>query len=181
MERAVAWKNLKKHVKEPINLEKALVMESIMRWFGRHYRDDEEKWAMVGLLYNIDEETTRESPELRGLRAAEMLEAVDADEYIVYAVQSLNEESGLERKRRLDKILFSAAAFIDELAAEYGSMNLEEIRLVDHQTYAEKLMQRADSEDPAAERIVSCMEASLDLSQFIRICIGALDSVESKD
>ena len=69
--REEAYALLHKYNKEAFHIQHALTVEGVMKWFANDlgYREDEEYWAITGLLHDIDfelypEEHCKKAPEL---------------------------------------------------------------------------------------------------------------------
>ncbi|MFW6016563.1 MAG: HDIG domain-containing metalloprotein, partial [bacterium] len=74
MEREAALKLLKDNLKQK-NLQKhCLAVEAVMVKLAEYFNKDKEKWALAGLLHDIDYEKTADAPERHSLPGAEMLE-----------------------------------------------------------------------------------------------------------
>jgi putative nucleotidyltransferase with HDIG domain len=85
-----------------------LAVEAAMRFYARHYHEDEELWAVTGLLHDCDYE---EYPDLREhtLVAANWLRADGYDERVVYAILAHNDINGETHPRAdlLSKALYA--------------------------------------------------------------------------
>ncbi|MDR1482181.1 MAG: HDIG domain-containing protein [Synergistaceae bacterium] len=102
----------KERNKEEMYLRHALAVESAMRYFARLYGEDEELWGRVGLLHDIDWETTQSTEAGHPVKGGEMLRERGYDEEFVRAVLAHGWEfSGVEPKTRMEKTLYA----IDEL------------------------------------------------------------------
>jgi putative nucleotidyltransferase with HDIG domain len=85
-----AYRLMKSHVKNE-NLQKhMLAVEAAMRFYARKYGEDEELWAMTGLLHDCDYE---EYPDLREHTqvSASWLREGGYDERIIYAILAHND------------------------------------------------------------------------------------------
>jgi putative nucleotidyltransferase with HDIG domain len=85
-----AYQLMTSHVKNE-NLQKhMLAVEAAMRFYARKYGEDEELWAMTGLLHDCDYE---EYPDLREHThiSAEWLREGGYDERIIYAILAHND------------------------------------------------------------------------------------------
>ena len=49
----------KEHNRDDMHLKHALAVEAAMKFFAEHYGEDVELWSQVGLLHDIDWETTQ--------------------------------------------------------------------------------------------------------------------------
>src|SRR5215469_3255688 len=85
-----AYQLMREHVKNE-NLQKHMLsVEVAMRFYARKYGEDEELWAMTGLLHDCDYE---EYPDLREHTqiSAEWLREGGYDERIIYAILAHND------------------------------------------------------------------------------------------
>lgn len=179
MEREQALEELKSRIIDENIIKHSLSVEAIMRSFGRYYKDDEEKWAITGLLHDIDYEKTKDDPTAHGLVAGEILEDLGADESIVYAIKAHNDANGLERKRRLDKVLFCANPFaklVIDFALAQSSQKLEDVT---EELILKKIEEAESAKDANIEKIRACTEVGIELEEFIKLSLTALKSVAS--
>ncbi len=61
-------------------------VEGVMRRLGRHFGEDEERWALTGLFHDLDQDETAEDPERHAYLAAEWLRGAGVDEEVVNGV-----------------------------------------------------------------------------------------------
>ena len=54
--REEAFTLLRKYNKEAFHIQHALTVEGVLRWFAKNlgYGEEEESWAITGLLHDID-------------------------------------------------------------------------------------------------------------------------------
>ncbi len=85
-----AYQLMISHVKNESLQKHMLSVEVAMRFYARKYGEDEELWAMTGLLHDCDYE---EYPDLREHTqvSARWLRAAGYDERIIYAILSHND------------------------------------------------------------------------------------------
>lgn len=102
----------KQHNKEETHMRHALAVEAAMRHFAEHYGEDVELWARVGLLHDIDWETTQSVEGGHPVKGGEMLREAGYNEEFVRAVLAHGWDfSGVEPISRMEKTLFT----VDEL------------------------------------------------------------------
>jgi putative nucleotidyltransferase with HDIG domain len=102
----------KKHNKEDMYFRHALAVEAAMRHFARYYGGDEEMWGRVGLLHDIDWETTQSVEAGHPVKGGEMLKEAGYDDEFVRAVLAHGWDfSGVEPISMMEKTLFA----VDEL------------------------------------------------------------------
>lgn len=61
-------------------------VEGVMRRLGRHFGEDEERWALTGLFHDLDQDQTSEDPDRHARLAAEWLREAGVDEVVVNGV-----------------------------------------------------------------------------------------------
>lgn len=104
-----AFELLKKYNKDPFHIRHALTVEGVMRWYAKElgYADEEEYWAIVGLLHDIDFELY---PEEHCKKAPELLKADGAGDDMIYSVCShgCGICVDIEPVHEMEKVLFAA-------------------------------------------------------------------------
>ena len=73
IQRDEALKLLADHETPPSLMQHALATEAIMRDLARRLNEDENVWALTGLLHDLDYPTTSENPQRHGLDSADQL------------------------------------------------------------------------------------------------------------
>ena len=61
-------------------------VEGVMRRLGRHFSEDEERWALTGLFHDLDQDQTANDPERHAYVAADWLREAGVDEDVVNGV-----------------------------------------------------------------------------------------------
>ena len=61
-------------------------VEGVMRRLGRHFGEDEHRWALTGLFHDLDQDQTADDPERHARLAAEWLREAGVDEIVVNGV-----------------------------------------------------------------------------------------------
>lgn len=118
LNRAEALELLKKYNKDPFHILHGLTVEGTMRWYAKElgYGEEEEFWAVAGLLHDIDFELY---PDQHCVKAADLLNEAGADEALIHAVCShgYGLVSDVEPKHEMEKLMFAA----DELTGLIGA------------------------------------------------------------
>ena len=107
--REEAYTLLRKYNKEAFHIQHALTVAGVMRWYTKDlgYGEDEEYWAITGLLHDIDFELY---PEEHCKKAPELLKEGGVGEDMIYSICSHGYEicSDVEPKHEMEKVLFAA-------------------------------------------------------------------------
>lgn len=107
--REEAYTLLRKYNKEAFHIQHALTVEGVLRWFAKDlgYGEEEEYWAITGLLHDIDFELY---PEEHCKKAPELLKDGGVSEDMIYSICSHGYEicCDVEPKHEMEKVLFAA-------------------------------------------------------------------------
>ncbi|NLA26425.1 MAG: HDIG domain-containing protein, partial [Firmicutes bacterium] len=91
MEREEALSLVKKEVKTRNLIKHMLAVEAVMRRLARELGQDEDLWALAGLLHDLDYDKTVDQPAQHGLLGARMLEEKGLPSELIQAVKAHNE------------------------------------------------------------------------------------------
>lgn len=158
-------------------IKHSLAVEAIMRDLAGYYGEDEDKWGLAGLLHDIDYDKTASDPARHSALGAEILENLGVDGSIVYAVKAHNAYHGLERKRKMDKALYSAdpvSGLITAAALILPSKKLSDVS-VDFimNRFNEKGFARGANRDQIRE----CEALGISMEKFIEISLDAMKNI----
>ncbi|MDE3193616.1 MAG: HD domain-containing protein [Chloroflexota bacterium] len=117
MTRDEAWDLLCEHTKGDSLRRHALAVEAAMRHFARKHGEDEETWAVTGVLHDFDYE---EDPSGHPQRGRPILEQAGVPGPIVHAIQSHGDHLGIPRVTPLEKTLYA----VDELTGFIAAVAL---------------------------------------------------------
>lgn len=109
--REAAWNLLTEFTKGDSLLKHALAVEAAVRGYARHFGEDETGWGIVALLHDFDYERWP-SLEDHPFKGSEILRARGYPEWVIRAILSHADYSGVTRDSLLEKTLFAC----DELA-----------------------------------------------------------------
>ncbi|HWG85098.1 MAG TPA: HD domain-containing protein [Deinococcales bacterium] len=108
MNREEAWKLVQDHTPSESLRRHMLAVEAAMRWYARHYGQDEETWAVTGLLHDFDYE---QHPDEHPYWGVQHLRERGVGEEILQAILGHATFTGTARESLMAKALFA----VDEL------------------------------------------------------------------
>jgi putative nucleotidyltransferase with HDIG domain len=111
MNRDDAWQLLNEYTKSDSLLKHAMAVEAAVRGYARKFGDDEDAWGVVGLLHDFDYERWP-TPADHPFRGCEILREKGYPEWVVRAILSHADYSGVARESLLEKTLWAC----DEMA-----------------------------------------------------------------
>lgn len=106
MNRDDALAIVNQYVKNPNLIKHMLAVEAAMRFYARKLGEDEEKWAVAGLLHDFDWEI-HPSMEEHPAAGEPILREHGVSEEIIRAVQSHANHTGIPRTTTMEKALFA--------------------------------------------------------------------------
>lgn len=109
--RADAWALLTEFTAGEGLRKHALAVEAAVRGYARLFGEDEEAWGIVALIHDFDYERWPEASD-HPFRGSEILRERGWPEYMIRAILSHADYSGVARQSRLEHTLFAC----DELA-----------------------------------------------------------------
>jgi putative nucleotidyltransferase with HDIG domain len=177
MKREGALKVLDEFVKSESLRKHLLAVEAAMRAYARKFGQDEETWAVVGLLHDFDWDVCPK-PEDHPMFGADLLRQRGVPEDMVRAVLTHGDHTGIPRETVMEKTLFAVdelSGFITAVALVRPSRSLDE---VDARAVTKKMKDKAFARSVRREDIIKgAQELGVDLNQHIEFIVQALRPV----
>ena len=129
MERSQIIEFLNRHVKTNMLMKHLLSVEASMRGYAGKFGEDEDRWAIAGLLHDFDWEicpTLEDHPAF----GAEILREHGYPEDIIRAVMTHGDHTGIPRETLMEHTLFAVdelSGFIRAVALVRTSKNLGDV------------------------------------------------------
>jgi putative nucleotidyltransferase with HDIG domain len=169
-----------KHVSKKNVVYHMIAVEAIMRSTARHFREDEERWGLVGLLHDIDYEKTEATPEKHSLLAQEILSGVIPDD-LIRAIKTHNAKyTGVMPENRMEKALVACDAISGLLIACALVMPSKKLADVKAESVAKKFKDKDFARGADRERIVICEEIMIPKEKFFEIALSGLKEAASQ-
>jgi putative nucleotidyltransferase with HDIG domain len=180
MTRESAWDLLTEFTQSESLRKHAMAVEACMRAYAIKFGEDENKWAITGLLHDFDYEkypTAEEHPYVGNKILAERGYPDD----VRRAIMSHAEYSGVSRDTQMEKTLFACdelAGFITAVALVKPTKSLNE---VDVKSVKKRLKDKAFARSVNRDDIINgAQQMGVDLDQHIQFCIDAMKTVADK-
>jgi putative nucleotidyltransferase with HDIG domain len=106
-----AWALLTEYTQNENLRKHAIAVEAGVRHYARKFGEDEEVWGFVGLVHDFDYERYPDA-ENHPYRGVEILRERGVPEFVLRAILSHADYTGVTRESRLEKTLFAC----DEMA-----------------------------------------------------------------
>ena len=175
--RETAWTLMCEYTQSESLRKHMLAVEACMRAYARKFGEDEEKWAITGLLHDFDYEkypTPAEHPFI----GSKVLEERGYPEDIRRAILSHADYSGVKRETKMEKTLFACdelAGFITASALVKPNKSLAE---VEPKSVRKKMKDKAFARSVNRDDITNgAADLGVDLEEHIAFCIEAMKTV----
>ena len=177
MNREDAWALLCEYTRNPGLRKHGLAVEAAMRAYARKYAEDEEKWAIVGLLHDFDYEV-HPTLDQHPIEGSKILREKGYPEDVVYAVLCHADHLELERKSLMDKAIYA----VDELTGLITAVALvkpgKSLGEVDAPSVRKKMKDKGFARSVNREDIVKGASAlGVDLDEHVAFVIEAMKPV----
>lgn len=180
MQREQALELLEQYLKSENLINHSLAVESIMIGLAERLGQDKEKFALAGLLHDIDYDDTYDQPEKHSLIGAEILTRHGLDEDIVYAIKVHNLRHGLPRLSLMDRALYAAdpmSGFVTAAALIRPDKKLENVAL---KSLKKRFKEKSFAKGANREQMKTCEELGLELEEFMTISLESMKKIASQ-
>ena len=176
MNRKLAWALLCEFTKNENLRKHALAVEACMKAYARKFGEDEEKWAVVGLIHDFDYEVYPNAPDHPG-KGSEILKEKGYPEEIRRAILGHADYTGVPRDTLLAKVLFAC----DELAGFITACALvrpDRLATLEAKSVRKRMKDKAFARSVSREDILkSAEELAVPLDEHIAFCIQAMREI----
>lgn len=180
MNREQAYDLLQKKISNQNIIKHSLAVEECLKELARHFKEDEEKWGIAGLLHDYDYFEMMKSPEKHGLVAAEELEKLGLDKEITQAIRAHNEQNGTERISRLDKAIHCVDPMTGLIVAAVLILPNKKISELTIESILNRFKEKRFAAGANREIIKRCSEINLNLEDFTGICLKAMQRIRQE-
>lgn len=150
-----------------------------MRSLARELKQDEAKWALAGLLHDLDVELTDADLAVHGRETVRILNEHGIDPEIVDAIRLHNEEAFRGEKR---STLFQHAlaagetvtGLITATALVYPDKRLSSVKA---SSVVKRMKEKAFARSVNREIILECEKLGMDLPRFVELSLAAMRGI----
>ena len=176
MNRELAWNLLCEFTKNENLRKHALAVEACLQAYARKFGEDEEKWAVVGVIHDFDYEVYPNAPD-HPVKGSEILKEKGYPEDIRRAILGHADYTGVPRDTLLAKVLFAC----DELAGFITACALvrpDRLATLEAKSVRKRLKDKAFARSVSREDILkSAEELGVSLDEHITFCIQAMREI----
>lgn len=187
MDRERTYGLIKENIGNKNLIKHCLAVEAIMRAVARNLNEregkdtfSEEKWALTGLVHDIDYDKTSDDPENHSRIGAEILEEYGFDEDIIYAVKAHNDIHGLPLKSKMDIALFSSDPLSGLIVAAALIKPEKKINAINSEFVLKRFKEKAFAKGAKRELIMECEKLGLSREEFCSIALASMQDIDKE-
>ncbi len=156
----------------------SIAVGAIMKGLARHFKQDEQRWELCGILHDIDYSETKDDPEKHSLIGGEYLKSLGFDEEFTNAVKAHNDCHGIPRDSLLAKALYVADPTSGLVVATALVMPDKKLSSVKVDSILKKFKQKEFARGVDREQIKTCeTELNLTLQQLFEIALESMKEI----
>lgn len=178
MKREEALKILKKNIENQNLVKHSLAAESAMKALANHFGENEQKWALCGLLHDIDYEKTQGDSKSHSIVGAKILEDLGMDKDICQTVKVHNEAHGILPETLMEKALFVVDPLTGLIVAAALVLPSKKLTDLTAENILNRFKERAFAKSVNREIIRKCEDfLNLSLEEFVEITLKAMQGI----
>jgi putative nucleotidyltransferase with HDIG domain len=162
-------RNLQKHM---------LATEACLRALAGKLGGDPDKWAVAGLVHDLDYEQTKDDPAQHGLVSGAMLEERNVDPEIVHAVKSHADNVPVETT--LDRALYAVDSLTGLIVASALMHPTKKLEGLDTEFVLRRFGEKKFAAGASREQIATCSELGMTLEEFTTVCLDAMKGISAE-
>lgn len=178
LERQEALTFLRQYIHKENLVKHMLATEVCMRKLAETRKEDQESWALAGLLHDIDYELTAENPQKHGLISMELLAGSDLSPEILDAIKA--HPGHCERKSSMAKALYAIDPLTGLIVASALMTPTRKLSALSPETVMKRYKEKRFAAGACREQIASCTELGLSLDEFLGLCVEAMQNASDE-
>ncbi|MEW5913734.1 MAG: HDIG domain-containing metalloprotein [Thermodesulfobacteriota bacterium] len=181
MDYAAGLELLKNQVSDERILKHSLASAAVLRALARRLGQDEELWALAGLLHDLDYEQTAQDMARHGLVSADLLSQAGAPAEIIEAVKAHNAENlGLARTTPLDLALTAGETITGLVIATTLVYPDKKLASVKPKSVTKRMKEKAFAASVNREHILLCEKLDIPLPEFSALAVEAMVGISDE-
>lgn len=166
---------LKDHIKNKNLIRHGVAVEAIMAALARHFSQNEQEWALAGLLHDMDWEETKGQPERHSEVAREILEKTDLPPEVVRAVYVHNYLHNIKPETLLEKALYCVEELSGLITAAALVQPDRKLASVTEESIIKKFKSKSFAAGVNREIILLSPEMiGLELPELVKLALSAM-------
>lgn len=161
------------------NLQKhSLAVSAVMRHLARRFGEEEEKWALAGILHDLDYEETLKTPDKHTLLTEEWLKEYNLPAEVISAIKAHCGKA--ERDSRINQAIYCADPITGFIVACALIRPEKKLAVIDVDFALKRMKEKRFAAGANREQIHSCTEMGLTLEEFLEISLRAMKEISEE-
>lgn len=174
MTREDALEAIRENVENQNLIKHMIATEAIMRALAHRFSENEDDWALAGLLHDIDVELTEGNMDCHGMLGCDLVREMGVKYEISQAIMAHNEALGVPRETMMDKALFCADPLTGLITAAALVRPDKRLAGVETKSVRKRFKEKSFAAGASREGIACCSEIGLELDEFIELGLQAM-------
>jgi putative nucleotidyltransferase with HDIG domain len=175
-----ALKLLNQHIQNQNMVKHCLASEAVMRSLARKLGQEENEWALSGLLHDIDVEITHADPYKHGPYAAEMLDGLMSADAIDAIVMHNEVASGKERYNLFQHALAAGETITGLIMATAMVYPDKKLASVKAKSITKRMKEKAFAASVKRENIMECEKIGIPIDEFATLALAAMQEISEE-
>jgi len=175
MTRDEALALVREQIKNENMIKHCLAAEAVMAALADRLGQDRDKWAMAGLLHDLDVELTNADLDVHGLETVKILREKGVDEEIIDAIRMHNEQAHGDKRNSLFHHALAAGETITGLivatALVYPDKKLSSVK---PKSIVKRMKEKAFARSVNRDTIRECELIDIPLNEFAELALRAM-------
>ena len=181
MKRQEALELLKEYVRNENMIKHSLASEAVMAAVADRLGEDREKWALAGLLHDLDVEITEADLKIHGLKTVDILQEKGVDPEIIEAIRLHNEDAHEDKRTSVFHHALAAGETITGLiiatALVYPDKKLASVKT---KSITKRMKETAFARSVNRETILECELIGIPLPEFAALSLEAMRGIHEE-
>jgi putative nucleotidyltransferase with HDIG domain len=169
---------LKEHIKNPNLLKHCLASEAVMGALADRLGEDLEKWALAGLLHDLDVEAVNADLSRHTHETERVLREKGVDGEIIAAIKMHNEKAhGVRRSERFHHALAAGETITGLIIATTLVYPDKKLSSVKAKSVKKRMKEKAFAAGVDRDIIMECETLGIPIDEFCELCVKAMQGI----
>ncbi len=172
---------INEYIQNPNMVKHCLAAEAVMGALAERMGEDEEKWSLAGLLHDLDVEMVDNDLSRHTFEAVRILQEKGVAPEIVEAIKLHNAKAhGEERHDTFHHALAAGETITGLIIATTLVYPDKKLKSVKPKSIKKRMKEKSFAAGVNRETIMECEKLGMDLEEFSRICLAAMQGISDE-
>lgn len=169
---------LNRYIKSPNMINHCLASEAVLKALAQKLGRDEEKWALAGLLHDLDVEKVDGDMYIHGKETARILSEMNVDDDVIDAIRMHNEASaGMKRSLEFQYALAAGETITGMIVATTLVYPDKKLASVKPKSVIKRMKEKKFAASVRRENIMECEKIGIPLPEFVQLSLTAMQGI----